>query len=775
MTNFFKQFINSKGEKLNEGEATEGHFFTPNGYKGRRLKDTNLTNVNAVFADWDFKPAEGATTGSAKPDYKQFRLDLDGLPEPTYVIESGNGWHLYWMLEESVEVDDDNRAEMILLVEGIQRHIHKTYGSDGGAIDALRLMRYPGYEHKKQPEHPFMVTVVEETDSRYTLDELKELLPPVLKEAVDVAEPSETEHFDIRKVVVDVWASKGQVVSFDPTGRLLWGEEKTATGTFIGRHGSCNYIATTSDDYPYKGNPTTYVAGVMGVTNKQAYGWLCDTYGKPVREVAVATVVEGTGAPLPEKLEYQEWMEQMDWDVAKDIAKLRRLREVYSLVVHRLFAQQHPHLLYELGEEKVYWDYDETTGCYEELSVSTVKVWLSKLLMVEEMSDKATDAFIRNCLLRLRGEYQERAKTLDSFDTDDRWFHANNGWVNLVTLEFTPHTPERLSLRCSAVDYEPDAVCPRYDKFLNSDVDLKADAVRVIDQFSGLSLTRDMRYQKMLTLIGKPGSGKSTLLEVWAHTLGDLCTQKRLTDLSGESYRFAGSSMTGKSLCWFDEVEVKKAEMSNVLGTLITGTSINVERKGINGIYKADNGLKCVLTANDLPRTSEHGMYRRMIYIEFNHSFYDDGTQETNILEVLKSEASGILNRMIRGLHDLRKMRGFTMIEGHEDAIEEYKASSDTMAEFLDTYFEPSLDPADAVTTTVMLNTYKEFTGDRSYMILTPQRFGRMVRTQPLAKFNNIEAKQVFGKGRCWTGLRVREGYKLNTTAEIIQLVESGF
>ena len=485
-------------------------------------------------------------------------------------------------------------------------------------------------------------------------------------------------------------------------------------------------------------------------------------------------ILEDAGLPVdtvdegPEREEYLSHLSLGDWDDKDWLRNLKRLREQYSLVFHKYFAQHHPTLLYEYGEDKVYWEYSEDKGYYTELSVSTVKGLVSRLLEIEDMRDKTTESFIKNCLLRLRGFYQGRAKTLDDFDDNDEWFHAANGWVSLKTLDFKEHNSEMLSLRCSAVSYEPEARCPRYDKFLDEDVEIKPDQVRVIDQFSGLSLTNDISHQKMLTLIGKPGSGKSTLLEVWSRVLGDLATQKRLTDLSGESYRFAGSSMVGKSLCWFDEVEVKRAEMSNVLGTLITGTTINVERKGINGIFKAENALKCVLTANDLPHSSEHGMYRRIIYIKFDHSFYDDGTQETNILEQMAGESSGILNRMIKGLHDLRKMRGFTVIEGHEDLIESYKASSDTIAEFLDTYFEPAGDEA-IIETTVLLNTYKDFTNGKSFAILTPQRFGRMMSTQPLSRFTRIAPVRT-ASARGWSGLKVKKGYSLNESMETIQV-----
>jgi hypothetical protein len=301
---FSHYFTNSKVEKLNYEEPNEGVFFTPNGYTGARKKDTNLTHVNAVFADWDFKPKEGQPTGSAKPDFKQFMLDLDGLPTPTFIVESGNGWHLYWLLNEPIIVTDDNRADMIKQVEGVHRFIHERYNSDSGAMDALRLMRLPGHEHKKQPEHPFMVSVIEDNeDTRYTWDELLAAMPPVYKEVVEHA-PSANAEYDVRQAAIDAWAEKGDTVTFDSLGRMVWNGQPT--GTFIGRSGTENYIATTSDEYPYKGNATTYVAGVLGITTKQAYKWLIDKYGELPKE---APTVSGDG------------MEDIDWETLMYIKK----------------------------------------------------------------------------------------------------------------------------------------------------------------------------------------------------------------------------------------------------------------------------------------------------------------------------------------------------------------------------------------------------------------------------------------------------------------------
>jgi P4 family phage/plasmid primase-like protien len=476
----------------------------------------------------------------------------------------------------------------------------------------------------------------------------------------------------------------------------------------------------------------------------------------------------------PERTEYKNFINDPENRKSEDFNKVRKmLLEKYKLEFHNYFAEMYPYLRYEIGEEKVYWNYDEANGVYVEVAQVTVREWVIKLLIDEQLNSSATDAFSKTVMSRYRACYQERGSLYDDFDSDDEWFHARNGWVNLSTLVFEGHTPERLSRMKSAVDYSAEAVCPRYDEFLDKDLELRADQVRVIDQFSGLSLTNDIKYQKMLTLTGRTGCGKSTLMDAWNYVVGDMMIEKKLTELQGDSMRFAGVQFIGKRLCWFDEVDVKKAEMGNSLGTLITGQHINVERKGINGIVRAKNTLKCVLTANRLPLSAEIGIFRRLILIPIKVSFTETDREDNNIHVKLQAEASGILNRMIRGLQDLRKLDRFAVIAGHEDLIEEYKASADTIAEFLDEHFDVGTKD-DMVPSKVLYNTYQRYTEGNSFTrSISPQKFGQLLASQPLTRFSHIEVKRTKTE-RLWTGLKVKSGYKMNVHTEVLESVEEG-
>lgn len=472
--------------------------------------------------------------------------------------------------------------------------------------------------------------------------------------------------------------------------------------------------------------------------------------------------------PCPERTRYMTHLSEENWSDKDWVSLLKELQTSYFISFYKHFASQNKHLLFEKSDASTYWQYNKETGVYDELTTNAVISLVVHLLIYEGFDAKATEASAKVILTRYRAQYPERGVAYNDFDQETELFHAKNGWVNLTEGTLHEHTPAILSRRISDVEYDPKATCPKYDEFIDKHINVSKDVVRVIDQFSGLILSPEIKYQKMLTIIGRAGSGKSTLLEAWKHILGDMATQKRLTELSGDSSRFIGASLADRTLCWFDEVDVKKSEMSNNLGTLITGDSISVERKGINHISTVDNKLKCVLTANTLPiHSTEHGIYRRLILIYFNYSFNDSNAVNNNIKAELQAEASGILNRMIKGLRDLKKMNGFTMIEGHEDLIEEYKSASDPVAEFLSTYFVP--DPKGDISSKDLFNAYKSFKDGDSYVRgLTPQKFGLMMRAQPLVAFSKIEARRT-NSGNRWIGLRLKDDFEFDSLGLIKQ------
>jgi len=736
-----------------------GVFFSPNGCSQMRRK-THLTQINTLFADFDFKSA--VVTGDMKPDYKQFMLDLDDLPTPTFVIESGNGWHVYWLLDEPIMVNDENRNSVIASVEAIQRTIHLQYGSDKSGIECVHLLRVPGYEHKKMPEHPFMVQVVEDNgDTTYTLEELSRLIPPTEKEVVEYAVGSTESSSYLEQVVVDVWKEKGIDVSINKEGNIFNGSD--VWGTWINREGG--FIATRSTDFPAQGNATTYTASVLGISTKEAYKRLISLYGEDVVVGSAKKVVSEVVIDCPEREQYLNHRAEGNWDNPDWKKRLEQLRKIYVANFYKYVAMENPHLLFEIGEDKSYWNYNDEEGVYNGVNFSTVRGLVIRMLIDEGLELEATEATAKNILAKYRSVYSLRGATFDSFVSDDNYFHVSNGWLNTKTRELTPHSPSRLSLHKSKVLYNPNAKGVIYNKMLDQDYRLPKDAVRVIDQFSGYILTHRVDQQKMLVFEGAPGCGKSTLPRIWLDLLGSKATTASLTSLSSSEVRFMGGNFVNKNFCFFDEANPKTENINEYFMSMADQQTIRVERKGIQGVETPRYTMKVVLSLNKMPYHQPEGFRRRYRHILFERSFTDEETEDVDILQKIISsedELSAVLNRMLDGLDDLRKMGKFTIIAGEEDRKREHTIAADNMSEFLDTCFEPVYDDIVRYSFQELKEAYQEMFPTSFNRQLSTASFNKEILNPRLPEFRHIR-KDVGRGGKCrgYTGLRLKPGYVL--------------
>jgi hypothetical protein len=120
--------------RLNERGA--GIFVTVNATDGNGRETTNIVRVRALFQDLDGSPLEPVTTD---PD----------IPHPHIVVESSpSRWHTY-QLVIGMEKKDFKATQKILIAR---------YNSDKRVHDLPRVMRVPGFAHRKG--EPFLTRIV---------------------------------------------------------------------------------------------------------------------------------------------------------------------------------------------------------------------------------------------------------------------------------------------------------------------------------------------------------------------------------------------------------------------------------------------------------------------------------------------------------------------------------------------------------------------------------------------------------------------------------------
>lgn len=148
-----------RAKELNE--VGYGIFHVLNEYTGRRLA-ANVTRIRYWHCEID------QNTKKPLEDW------LDAMPlQPSWVIESKRGYHVYFEVEGVATVENWKRIVRYGLVPAL--------GADPKATDVLRLLRAPGYYHVKN--EPFLVETVWETGETFTEDQMLAAFPDTREKA----------------------------------------------------------------------------------------------------------------------------------------------------------------------------------------------------------------------------------------------------------------------------------------------------------------------------------------------------------------------------------------------------------------------------------------------------------------------------------------------------------------------------------------------------------------------------------------------------------------
>jgi len=92
----------------------------------------------------------------------EYILNMNNLPQPSIVVNSGHGYHVYYILDKAAGRE----------IEPVIKKLAYTTGADGKATDLARIMRVPGTLNVKDPYNPVKCEVMSMSKNTFNLDEL---------------------------------------------------------------------------------------------------------------------------------------------------------------------------------------------------------------------------------------------------------------------------------------------------------------------------------------------------------------------------------------------------------------------------------------------------------------------------------------------------------------------------------------------------------------------------------------------------------------------------
>jgi putative DNA primase/helicase len=123
-------------------------------------------------------------------------------------------------------------------------------------------------------------------------------------------------------------------------------------------------------------------------------------------------------------------------------------------------------------------------------------------------------------MLTLARNEKPLADAGENWDADPWLLGVANGVVNLRTGKLRPGTPnDRITLHTNVI-FDPDARCPRWDRFVSEIFDGDLELMSYVRRAVGYSLTGETSEQCFFCCHGEGSNGKTTFLNAVRHVVG---------------------------------------------------------------------------------------------------------------------------------------------------------------------------------------------------------------------------------------------------------------
>lgn len=328
-----------------------------------------------------------------------------------------------------------------------------------------------------------------------------------------------------------------------------------------------------------------------------------------------------------------------------------------------------------------------------------------------------------------------------------------NGMLDWRTGQMHPHHPDLLSTIQFPVEYEPDAMCPRFDAFLASV--MSPDYVKLAWEMMAYLLYSGNPLQKAFLFHGTGANGKGTLIRVIQAMLGTQNTSSQSLDRLNSS-QFAPVALFGKIANLAGDIDATFQE-STAMFKMLTGED------RITGEYKYGDSFTFnswavpVFSANKIPGSADVtvGYLRRWVVLEFDRTFA--GEPILNLSDRLILELPGIVAKALKFLGPLFDRQHFDVAGEASKGAENFAMAVDQVRQWVDEWIVPAPEDQRVLRSTLYARYATWAAANNS---------GRLKASEFYARLESAGFKQAKIRGeRYFTGLFVIEPDRANVGA----------
>jgi len=313
----------------------------------------------------------------------------------------------------------------------------------------------------------------------------------------------------------------------------------------------------------------------------------------------------------------------------------------------------------------------------------------------------------------------------EAFNKEPYIVNLKNGTLNLKTMEFWEHRPEDLLTKQMNVNYNPQAICPKWLNFLDKIFDHNQELIEYAQKAVGYSLTGDTGEDCLFTLYGTGQNGKTTFVktleDIWGDYAVDTPTETLLSKeregISNDIARLAGARLV-------IAIEAQEGRRLNeALIKKLTGRDTMSARFLHHEFFEFETTFKIFIATNHKPVVRENSLafWRRMRVLPFIVQIPDEEVIP-NYEKILLQEREGIFNWALEGFLKWQDKK-LNIPEIVKGATQEYKDEMDVLAEFIE---EKCIEgPTPRATTKDLYDTYCKWCEENNEKPMSKQAFSR--------------------------------------------------
>jgi len=260
----------------------------------------------------------------------------------------------------------------------------------------------------------------------------------------------------------------------------------------------------------------------------------------------------------------------------------------------------------------------------------------------------------------------------EELDGDPNILNFENGLFNIDNVKLSEHTPEYFSRNQFSFEYDENAKCPVFDKFLESSLPDEVKRENILEDMASCFLPQ-INLKKIILYVGEGYNGKSVLTNVLTKMLGGKDNVSNVS-LKQFSRPFSMANLEGKLANIHSDIDKGSVGSLADLKVASSEDPLFIERKGKDG-YTIEQKPKLIFACNQPPTLDEDtvAIYGRLRITEWEEEFLPNNPKtDPDITNKILDEFSGIFNKLVPYIIKLKQNKKFTNEESVEDIEEKY-------------------------------------------------------------------------------------------------------